>query len=142
MAEIDDQSEEFTPPDFIPVPLDRARHDGWTAERQQQFLVALGVMGSVGQAARAVGMGRISAYNLRKRAGAESFAAAWDMALTYGRSRMFSVAMDRVLNGVTVVRVHKGGSIDLQSGPDMRVVRSVLREAPGGPDAAASNYTK
>jgi hypothetical protein len=61
-------------PDFTPVPLDRVRHDGWTPERQRLFLIALAAMGTVDSAARAVGMSRISAYNLKKHVGAESYA--------------------------------------------------------------------
>jgi hypothetical protein len=69
------------PPFFRPVPL-RARADGWSEARQCEFLAQLYVMGSVAAAARAVGMTRASAYWLRKRAGAESFAHAWDHVLT------------------------------------------------------------
>jgi hypothetical protein len=69
------------PPFFRPVPL-RARADGWDEARQCGFLAALYVIGSVAAAARAVGMSRASAYRLRERAGAESFARAWDRVLT------------------------------------------------------------
>ena len=83
-------------------------------------------MGSVGQAAKAVGMGRRSVYRPRERAGACSFAAAWDRALAMGRTRQFSVAMDRALNGITTVRVLRGGAIDVRGGPDMDIVRAAL----------------
>ncbi len=65
------------PPFFRPVPL-RARADGWSEARQCGFLAQLYVTGSVAAAARSVGMTRASAYWLRSRAGAESFAHAWD----------------------------------------------------------------
>lgn len=65
-------------PAFLPVPL-RGRSDGWTAQRQASFLVALARTRSVLAAARAVGMARETAYRLRRRAGAESFAAVWDL---------------------------------------------------------------
>jgi hypothetical protein len=64
-------------PAFTPVP-GRARRDGWTEERQRAFIAALDGTGCVGRAAAAVGMSRKSAYRLRRRKGAESFAAAWD----------------------------------------------------------------
>jgi hypothetical protein len=67
-------------PDFTPVPV-RARKDGWTPERQRRFIAMLRRGRSVVKAARAVGMSRESAYRLRERPGAESFAAAWDSAL-------------------------------------------------------------
>jgi len=66
--------------DFRPVPL-RARHDGWTPDRQRDFIAQIRLTGSVDAAARAVGMRRETAYRLRRRHGAESFAAAWDAAL-------------------------------------------------------------
>jgi len=113
---------------FIPVPAQRLRADGWTPETQASFIRALEAMGSVGKAARAVGMGRASAYRLRERAEAASFAAAWDRAISMGRTYQFSIAMDRALNGVTVVRVLKGGAIDVSGGPDMAVANAALRE--------------
>jgi hypothetical protein len=67
-------------PAFVPVPT-RARADGWTAMRQAAFLGALAETGSVRAAARRVGMARETVYRLRRRAGADSFAAAWDAVL-------------------------------------------------------------
>jgi hypothetical protein len=72
-------------PAFLPVPL-RARADGWTPARQIAFIGALGVTGSVLAAARRVSMARESAYRLRRKPGAESFAAAWDAALRKTRA--------------------------------------------------------
>jgi hypothetical protein len=77
-------------PAFVPVPL-RGRRDGWTPARQARFLGALAETRSVLAAARKVGMARETAYRLRRRAGAESFAAAWDAALgwvTLGRRKV------------------------------------------------------
>ena len=111
---------------FTPVAQQRHRADGWTPDTQANFIRALS--GSVGKAARAVGMGRASAYRLRERSHAASFAAAWDSAISMGRMHQFSVAMDRALNGVTIVRVLKGGAIDVSSGPDTAVVHAALRE--------------
>ena len=67
-------------PAFYPVPT-RVRRDGWTVQRQTDFLGHLAETGSVMGACEAVGMSRKSAYKLRARPGAESFAAAWDAAL-------------------------------------------------------------
>jgi len=66
---------------FHPVPL-RARADGWSEARQCEFLAQLYVTGSVTAAARSVGVTPKSAYRLRTRPGAESFAAAWERVLT------------------------------------------------------------
>ena len=65
---------------FYPVPT-RTRRDGWTVERQADFLGLLAETGSVIGACEAVGMSRKSAYRLRTLPGAGSFAAAWDAAL-------------------------------------------------------------
>lgn len=64
-------------PIFAPVPL-RARAGGWTPTKQAAFLGALAETGSVCAAARRVGMSRETAYRLRAKPGAGSFAAAWD----------------------------------------------------------------
>jgi hypothetical protein len=112
---------------FTPVPLDRRRSNGWTPVQQERFILALHVMGSVGQAVKAVGMSRQSAYNLRERPGAESFARSWDAAIEMGRARQFDHAMDCAINGVTTVRVLRGGSVTVNGGPDMQILRSALR---------------
>jgi hypothetical protein len=73
---------------FTPVPL-RRRADGWSPELQLRFIVALSRGLNPGEAARAVGKNRQNAYALRKRPGAESFAAAWDAAIAFaGRARL------------------------------------------------------
>ncbi len=74
-------------PAFTPVPL-RFRHDGWTPLKQAAFLGALAETWSVAAAGRAVGRSRESAYRLREKPGAESFAAAWDAVLAVRPSRM------------------------------------------------------
>jgi hypothetical protein len=56
----------------------RYRRDGWTPGRQSDFLGRLAETGNVSAAARHVGMTRESAYRLRDKPGAASFAAAWD----------------------------------------------------------------
>ena len=69
------------PPPFFPVVV-RRRKDGWTISSQCRFLAELYRTGRVDLAARSVGMSRMSAYRLRRREGAESFAHAWDAVLT------------------------------------------------------------
>ena len=117
-------------PEFAPVPLARNRHDGWSPQRQKQFLVVLSATGTVGRAAQAVGMSKMSAYKLRKRTGAESFVAAWDDALSAGRAHMLDCAMERAINGVTTIRLRLGGVIDLDNGIDRRMMMDALRVPP------------
>lgn len=63
-------------PAFTPVPL-RYRRDGWTPGRQADFLGRLAETMNVAASARHVGKSRESAYRLRDKPGAASFAAAW-----------------------------------------------------------------
>jgi hypothetical protein len=70
---------------FTPVPL-RRRCDGWDASLQLRFIQALARGAKPGEAAASVGKNRQNAYALRRRAGAESFAAAWDAAAEHGRA--------------------------------------------------------
>ena len=75
-----------TPPviAFTPVPL-RRRADGWSPDLQLRFIQALSRGLTPGEAARSVGKNRQNAYALRKREGAESFAAAWDSVVAHVR---------------------------------------------------------
>ncbi len=111
---------------FTPVPMQRRRADGWSAERQRRFITALSVMGAVGPAARAVGMGRASAYRLRERAGAAGFAEAWDIAIACGADLQFHTALDQAINGVTTVRVMRGGMVEVMNAPDRKVLNAAL----------------
>ena len=124
-------------PKFTPVALDRVRHDGWTPERQRLFLIALAALGTVDSAAQAVGMSRISAYNLKKRADAGSFADEWDRALGFGRDMMFDYALERAIYGVTTIKMRLGGVFEFQTGPDDKHLMKVMRVPPPRRDAKA-----
>ncbi len=117
---------------FTPVPSASNRRDGWTPRRQRDFITALALAGTVQRAACAVGMSRQSAYALRERPAAESFAAAWDMALQLSYDRVFGQAMDRAMNGITVPRYYRGLQIGAIRRPDMRLAMAILakRHAP------------
>ncbi len=69
--------------EFEPVPRKCARRDGWTAERQRDFVALLAVTGCRSRAAHAVGLTERGAYQLRRDAGAEDFIRAWDAALAF-----------------------------------------------------------
>ena len=114
-------------PAFTPVPMLRNRHDGWTAERQQQFIMALALYGQVEAACKASGISRKSAYALRNREGAQNFVWAWDVAIQSGRARLFDYLMDRALNGVTTIRMCMGGAVDISHGLDGKLVAAQLR---------------
>ncbi len=86
-------------PTFEPVPL-KPRHDGWTPDRQRDFIEALADTGSVEAACKHVNMTTVGAYRIRRLPEGASFRKAWDAALDLGVRRLEDVAMDRALNGV------------------------------------------
>jgi hypothetical protein len=127
------EAEDAHPLAFTPVPLERIQHNGWSPQRQRRFIAALAAMGSVLHAARAVGMTKQSAYNLRARPGAESFASAWDLALHMGYDEMFGQAMDRALNGVITPRFYRGKQVGTRHSFDHRLAMAALNGSPPAP---------
>jgi len=72
--------------DFAPVPV-RARRDGWTPKKQYFFILGIAHGFIPAKAAQILGMTRKSAYELRRKPGAEGFAAAWRAAAARARAR-------------------------------------------------------
>ena len=99
-------------PDFTAAPT-RKQQSGWTAKRQRKFIEHLALTGSVGEAAAIVGLSSRSAYRLRNKAGAESFARAWDAALSLAATRLAAIAFDRALHGRSE-RFYKDGELVME----------------------------
>ncbi|WP_448658756.1 hypothetical protein ACPVPU_14870 [Sphingomonas sp. CJ99] len=135
LAEEDEAILAFTPVAMAP------RATGWTPRRQRDFIRALAATGTVGRAARAVGLSRQSAYTLRARPDAASFVRAWDNALLIGYDRVFEMAMDRALNGVTTPRYYRGRPVGTVTRPDLRMAMAVLSD-PVYPPATATRLPK
>jgi hypothetical protein len=110
---------------FMPVPV-RARRDGWTSVRQQGFILRLALGGCVTRAAKGVGMTKASAYRLRERPGATSFAAAWDRALGWGQDRTIDVGLEIALLGEQVPIVRDGRCVGIVHRPNNRLALAVL----------------
>lgn len=127
---------------FIPVAFERVRPDGWTERRQQDFITALATMGSVLHAARAVGMTKRSAYQLRDRPGAGSFAAAWDLALAMGYADAFDRALERATVGITIPRYYKGKQVGTKRRIDWRLAVAALNGTPPIPPSLRKNITR
>lgn len=136
------EAEESDPLAFTPVPLKHARHDGWTGRRQRDFVAALAAMGSVRHAVRAVGMTKQSAYKLRERPGAESFAAAWDMALLMAYDAAYDLAMERARHGVTTPRFYKGKQVGTRHHLDFRLAIAALNGTPPMPPALRNKVAR
>ncbi|HEX8401452.1 MAG TPA: hypothetical protein VF628_07065 [Allosphingosinicella sp.] len=100
----------YDPADYRWVPvLRKPRSDGWTPQRQVDFIAALSDMGSVAGAARDVGMSVQSCYRLRRSPGAEAFAAAWEAAIQEASRRLADIAFERAINGVEEPVLDKDG---------------------------------
>lgn len=121
---------------FTPVPSASTRHDGWTPERQRRFIEALAATGGVAAAARAVGESSTTAYRLRERPGAESFARAWATAQSMADDRHFAQAMDRAVNGYLAPRYYRGERVGTVRRYDYRPVEAALRRITAPPTAA------
>ena len=83
---------------WVPV-LRRPRSDGWTPQRQVEFIAALADYGSVEQAAQQVSMSIMSCYRLRRAPGSEGFAGAWDAAMAQAARKLVDLAFERAING-------------------------------------------
>lgn len=118
-------------PAFAPVPL-RARADGWTPLKQAAFLGALAVTGSVRAAAARVGMSRESAYRLRRRAGAASFAHAWDVTLRRQVTPAPKVTAEelapRAIHGLLKPMIHAGRHVATAHKADDSALLRLLRQ--------------
>lgn len=112
---------------FTPVPTARRRADGWTPERQQRFLAALYACGVVPTAATAVGMTGTTAYRLRRRPGAESFAAAWDRLLREARNRAMNLAIEQAMTPSFVPLTYRGLFVGKVTANNERMILAALR---------------
>ena len=120
-------SPELDLPAFTPVPS-RARHDGWTPERQRRFIAALAAAGTVAAAARHVGMSPKSAYALRRRAGEDTgFVQAWDAALARNHYELLEQALPLAIHGEVVPVFYGGRQVGQYPRHDTRLALAVLQ---------------
>ena len=101
-AEADeDDAPAYDPAEYRWVPVRRVpRVDGWTEEKQRRFIETLADTGLVGAAAKAVGMSRASAYQLRRSPHGAAFARAWDAARHHAGALIEDIAFERAIEGV------------------------------------------
>ena len=97
------------PPEFEPAPV-RRRSDGWTAERQRDFIAALAETGCVSEACAEVGITPRSAYRLREHPKGAAFRTAWDHAQHLAAARLTAIAWERAVHGGSE-RLYKGGEL-------------------------------
>ena len=111
---------------FTPAPV-RARHDGWTVEKQYAFIEALAETGIVEEACRRVGMSDTAAYNLRRRPCGMHFRRAWDAAMDYSLHRAEDDAFVRSRKGVARPIFYKGEQVGEYRHYDERLTMFLLR---------------
>jgi hypothetical protein len=127
--------------DYTPAQL-RARHDGWTADRQRTFLAALAETGCISEAAHVAQIAPRSAYRLRNHPQGRNFARAWDQALQLAAARLMTTAYDRAIKG-SVREVWKDGECvgEIRQPSDRLLVFLLGRVAPSGLHAAGTHWT-
>ena len=105
----------------------RARHDGWTPERQARFIDTLAGSGCVAEACAAAGMSRAAAYALRTRVDAQGFRVAWDAALDLAIRRLSDECFSRALQGEAVPHFYQGEQVGEHRRYDNRLAMFLLR---------------
>ena len=98
---------------FTPVPRGGKPWMGINAQRQATFIAHLAGSGSVIMAAKSIGVSTSALYTLRKAEGAESFAAAWEVAVDMGARRVLDTLMDHAIHGIPET-LSKDGQIILE----------------------------
>lgn len=107
-----------------------------------EFLRALAATHSVSAAAKAVGMSRQSAYDLRSRLKGKAFDVGWDQAFHRSYSNLPYAALERAINGTEVPHYFKDELIGTSRRYDERLNVALLKLAGnpnvllvGGPNA-------
>ena len=127
-------------PAFYPVPL-RSRRDGWTPARQAHFIGMLAQTRSVSAACQAVGMSRNSAYELRTRRDAESFAAAWDAALGMPKRKLTIDDLDHLARyGLIRPRLYRGRYVGSSRKPSNSALLRLIARFDRVLDRAAARH--
>lgn len=111
---------------FAPYIHAAPRANSITPERQRRFIATLAATGIVSQAARSIGKSMVALYMLRKRPGAEGFAAAWDTAARMGIDRLEDCALERALSPDHWRYMHEG-----REGRGEALLLHVLRQRGG-----------
>jgi hypothetical protein len=103
------------------------RADGWTADRQEEFLKAVVACGTISAAARAVGISRQSVYDLCARPSAIAFRKALDAARDCSSIHIEDAAADRSIHGVPRPIFYKGEQVGEWREHDEKLTMFLLR---------------
>ncbi|HEX8513080.1 MAG TPA: hypothetical protein VF688_08225 [Allosphingosinicella sp.] len=112
----------------IPAPPPRRqRRDGFTPERQEQFLEYVRGGASGREAARRVGISPTTAYNLYNSPDGAAFRAGWDEAARVTDIVLEDTAFDRAVNGQEEIVFHKGQRVGTRWKYDNNLLMKLLR---------------
>lgn len=131
--------------DFDPVSV-RHRIDGWTPDKQREYVEALADSGVARYAAGRVGMSEQSAARLRRRADARAFDRACDGAMRIGARRLISVAYERAIEGTIKRHFYHGEVRSEERVYDNRLLIALIGKLgplvapPEEPDPVADNW--
>lgn len=115
--------------DFAAAQL-RYRCDGWTPERQRDFVEALAETGVINAAAARVGMSAQSVSRLRRHPQARAFDRACDAAMQIGTRRILSVAYERAIEGTIQYRYYRGQICGEERVYDNRLMIALINRLP------------
>ncbi len=110
---------------FTPVEQRSKRWKGISAHKQRLFIAHLVGTGAVSMAAQAAGHSASAFYQLRKREGAASFAAAWDRAVEMGARRVADLLMEYAIYGVPETISKDGRLILERRRPHIRAMQHI-----------------
>lgn len=112
--------------EFTPVEQGGKRWSGISAHKQRLFIAHLLGTGAVSMAAKAAGHTTSAFYQLRKRAGAASFAAAWDKAVEAGARRVADLLMEYAIYGVPETWSSQGRATMERRRPHLRAMQHIV----------------
>lgn len=108
-------------------PPRRHRRDGFSPERQEEFVRHLRDTGSMTDAAKLTGISRSTAYNLYNSPDAAAFRAAVDEALDATQGLLEATALERAIKGQEEIVYYKGRRVGVRWKYDNRLLMSLLR---------------
>ena len=117
---------------FAPYLHPAPRRNSITPAKQRGFIATLAATGIVTQAARSIGVSLEALYKLRRLAGAEGFAAAWEAALDHGVARLEDCALALALEGEELPIVSGGQMLGTYRKHNFGFIRFLLAQRRGG----------
>jgi len=117
---------------FAPYLHPHPRRNSITPAKQRAFISELAATGIVTQAARGIGVSLEALYKLRRLAGAEGFAGAWEAALDCGVARLEDCALSLALEGEEVPIVSGGAILGWHRKRNVSLIQFLLRQRRAG----------